>query len=276
MLGIHHKRPLPTFARRTFQSRFRGRAPELKAAPRGDVVLFNDTFMNYNHPEVGEAAVRLLEAVGYRVIIEDRKGCCGRPLISKGMLPKAKEWARRNVDLLLPYAQRSIPIVGTEPSCLLTLRDEYPDLLRDDAASTVASHAFMLEELLEKLNHPENNLSSIFREDVTAKILVHGHCHQKALIGMQPTMNALALVPGYSVEIIDSGCCGMAGSFGFEKEHYEISKAMGSHRLFSALETSSAKEHLVAITGVSCRQQITHFTSRKPRHVAELLADALI
>ena len=275
LLGIHRRRPLPRFARRPFRSWFRRRAAGTAPAVRGEVVLFNDTFMEYNHPQVGRAATRLLEALGFRVTLAERKGCCGRPLISKGMLPKAREWARRNVDALLPYAQRGIPIVGTEPSCLLTLRDEYPDLLRDEASRTVASQAVMLEELLDGLAASDGDVASIFRDDLTARILVHGHCHQKALVGMQPTLRALRLVPGYTAELVDSGCCGMAGSFGFEAEHYDISRAMGDHRLFPALEDPAVAGHQVAITGVSCRQQIEHFTSRTPRHVVELLAEAL-
>jgi FAD/FMN-containing dehydrogenase/Fe-S oxidoreductase len=275
LFGIHRSRPLPRFARRPFRAWLRGRPASKTPAPRGDVVLFNDTFMEYHHPEVGRAATRVLEALGYRVLLEERKGCCGRPLISKGMLPKAKEWARRNVDALLPYAQRGVPIVGTEPSCLLTLRDEYPGLLRDDASKTVASQAFMLEELLDALASSDEPIGPIFKDDLKSDILVHGHCHQKALVGMDPTMKALALVPGYKAELINSGCCGMAGSFGFEKEHYEISRAMGAHRLFPALEEPGVAGHQVAITGVSCRQQIEHFTSHKPRHVVELLAEAL-
>ena len=275
LFGIHRSRPLPRFARRPFRAWLRGRPASKTPAPRGDVVLFNDTFMDYHHPEVGRAATRVLEALGYRVLLEERKGCCGRPLISKGMLPKAKEWARRNVDALLPYAQRGVPIVGTEPSCLLTLRDEYPGLLRDEASETVASQAFMLEELLDTLASSDEPIGPIFKDDLKSDILVHGHCHQKALVGMDPTMKALALVPGYKAELINSGCCGMAGSFGFEKEHYEISRAMGAHRLFPALEEQGVAGHQVAITGVSCRQQIEHFTSHKPRHVVELLAEAL-
>jgi Fe-S oxidoreductase len=205
----------------------------------------------------------------------DQKQCCGRPAISKGLLDQAKGWARQNVDSLLPYAQRGVPIVGAEPSCLLTLRDEYPDLLQDQASKAVASQAFMLEELLDKLLTEEPEVASIFREDVTAEIQVHGHCHMKSVVGMDPTMRVLNAVPGYSAQLIDSSCCGMAGSFGFEKEHYDISKAMGSLKLFPAIEAEEAKDAKVAILGISCRQQIDHFTSKQSRHVAEYLADAL-
>ena len=276
-LGIHRERPLPHFARESFRRwftrRLRARGTPLEA-PRGEVVLFDDTFTQYEHPEVGQAATRVLEALGYRVVLVQRIGCCGRPLISKGMLGTAARWARRNVEALLPYAERGVPIVGTEPSCLLTLRDEYPDLLRDDASRTVAGQALLLDELIARLAGEQPDIASIFRDDVHADVLLHGHCHQKALAGMDSTLTALRLVPGYSVELIDAACCGMAGSFGFEAEHYEVSQAMGALRLFPAVE-ASAPATQVAVTGVSCRQQIDHFTTRRARHAVELLADAL-
>ena len=280
-LGIHRERPLPRFARESFRRwftrRLRARTATLEVpreAPRGEVVLFDDTFTRYEHPEVGQAATRVLEALGYRVVLVQRTGCCGRPLISKGMLGTAARWARRNVDALLPYAARGVPIVGTEPSCLLTLRDEYPDLLRDDASRSVAGQALLLDELIARLADEEPDVARIFRDDVHADVLLHGHCHQKALAGMDSTLTALRLVPGYSVELIDSACCGMAGSFGFEAEHYELSQAMGALRLFPAVEASAPATQIV-VTGVSCRQQIDHFTTRRARHAVELLADAL-
>ena len=277
-LGIHRSRALPRFERETFRRWFARRTAVVEA-PRGDAVLFDDTFTQFHHPEVGRAATRVLEALGFRVVLAERTGCCGRPAISKGMLGTARDWARRNVDALLPYAERGVPIIGTEPSCLLTLRDEYPDLLRTEpaqsASRSVAGQALLLDELLARLAAEEPSVASVFREDVRADVLLHGHCHQKAIAGMEPTLTALGLVPGYSVQLIDSACCGMAGSFGFEAEHYQVSRAMGALRLFPAVE-AAPREAVVAITGVSCRQQIDHFTSHTPRHVAELLAEALL
>jgi FAD/FMN-containing dehydrogenase/Fe-S oxidoreductase len=275
-LGIHRDRPLPPFARQTFSAWFQGRPLRPAAdAPRGEVVLFNDTHMEFYQPEVGQAATRVLETLGFRVTLVRGKRCCGRPLISQGMLGTAKEWAQTNVDALLPYAQRGIAIVGTEPSCLLTFRDEYPDLLGNEATRAVASQTFLLEEFLLQVAGQDPLAASMFRNDVNARVLVHGHCHQKALVGLEPTLRALNLVPGYTTELVDSGCCGMAGAFGFEVEHYDMSRAMGAHQLFPALEAAMAGVKRVAITGVSCRQQINHFTPHRPRHVAELLADAL-
>ena len=274
LLGIALERPLPRLARQSFSSWFRRRTAPAEA-PRGEVVYFNDTFTEYMHPEVGQAAVRVLEALGYRVSLVDQKRCCGRPAISKGQLATAKAWAIENVAALLPYARRGVRIVGTEPSCLLTLRDEYPDLIKTDDAQAVASQAVMLDELLAELAGQGEDVASIFRDDVEARVQVHGHCHQKAIVGAAPTMTALRLVPGYTAELIDSGCCGMAGTFGFEAEHYAMSRAMGAFKLFPAIEAEDRQGWDVAISGISCRQQIDHFTAKRARHVAEYLADAL-
>jgi len=266
--GIDRRRPLPKLAAATFTEWFRHHAPSA-AAPRGEVVLFHDTFVTYNTPEIGRAAVELLEAAGYRVVLVDKK-CCGRPLISKGMLAEARAHAAWNVGRLASYARRGVPIVGLEPSCLLTLRDESVDLLGTDDARTVARHAFLLEEFLarERARGLELRFSGSGR---TA--LLHGHCHQKALVGTAPTVAALRWA-GFRVEEVDSGCCGMAGSFGFEREHYDISVALGNRRLAPAVKAAAADTVIVA-PGVSCRQQIAHLAGRRALHPAEVLRAAL-
>ena len=270
--GIHSDRPLPRLTGQTFRHWFREH-PAPASAPHGDAVLFDDTFTRYYHPEVGRAATEVLEALGYRVILVERLGCCGRPLISKGQLGTARDWARRNIERLAPYAAAGVPIVGTEPSCLLTLRDEYPELVDTPEARSVAASALLLDELIAGLDAAEPGvLAPVFgieRRD----LLLHGHCHQKALAGMEPTQLALSAA-GYAVELVDSACCGMAGSFGFEAEHYEISEAMARRSLIPAVDAAAAGT-AIAVTGVSCRQQIDHFSTRRPRHVAEWLADAL-
>jgi FAD/FMN-containing dehydrogenase/Fe-S oxidoreductase len=274
MVGIASQRPLPRFASQTFPSWFR-KHEALTPGARGEAVLFHDTFTDYFNPEVGRAAVRVLEALGYAVVLAERTGCCGRPAISKGLLPTARNWARRNVDALLPYIERGVPVIGTEPSCLLTFREEYPELLRDDASKKLAAQTFLLDELIAKLASEEAEaVAAIFRDDVQLDVLLHAHCHQKAIAGPEPTLHMLNLVPGYKATLVETSCCGMAGSFGFEAEHYEISKAMGSYKLFPAVEAAS-RDTAIAITGVSCRQQIGHFTSRTPQHAVELVADAL-
>jgi FAD/FMN-containing dehydrogenase/Fe-S oxidoreductase len=273
--GIDRRRSLPPFARPTFGAWFRRHEPTPEAGAKGRVLLFHDTFMHYNYPEIGKAAVTVLERAGYAVMLVAKR-CCGRPMISKGMLEEARANAIYNVNLLAPYAAQGIPIIGCEPSCLLTLRDEYPDLVSDAQVETVAANSFMIEEFLANL-HARGELDLAFN-DVPRKLLLHGHCHQKALIGTAPSLTVLRLPPGFEVEEVDSGCCGMAGSFGFEREHYDISKAIGARRLFPAVEakkTATNGDFDVVAAGVSCRQQVEHFTGKRPKHLVEVLAEAL-
>jgi FAD/FMN-containing dehydrogenase/Fe-S oxidoreductase len=270
VVGIDRRRPLPAFARRSFTDWFDARKPNT-VAPRGSVVLFHDTFNTYNTPEIAQAAVELLEAAGYRVELVGRK-CCGRPLISKGMLDKARAHAEWNVTRLTPWVERGVPVVGLEPSCLLTLRDEYVDLLRTDAARAVARSSYLLEEFL--LRERARGLTLPWRNGAPRKALLHGHCHQKAMVGTAPTVAALAWA-GYEVSEVDSGCCGMAGAFGFEKEHYDLSVSLGNRRLAPAVKAAAADTVVVA-PGISCRQQIAHLTERRAKHPAEVLRDALI
>ena len=301
VLGVDHRRSMPPFARKTFSKWFEQRGkiplnpPLLKGDERGisstskggdptlspltkgglqggkPVVLFNDTFMDYNYPQVGKAAVELLEAAGFQVTLANAQ-CCGRPMISKGLLDEAADHARYNVDLLHAYAGQGIPIVGCEPSCLLTFRDEYPELLRDEKSRTVAAHTYLIDEFLVMLqNSGELNLEL---SDAARKVLFHGHCHQKSLVGTASSLRALRLPPGYQVELVNSGCCGMAGSFGFEKEHYDISMKIGEQALFPAVRAKEP-DWEIAVMGVSCRQQIEHGTGRRTRHLVEVLRDAL-
>jgi Fe-S oxidoreductase len=266
--GIDRRRPLPALAAETFTDWFsEHRGPVM--APRGEVVLFHDTFITYNAPHIGQAAVKLLEAGGYRVVLVDRK-CCGRPLISKGMLEEAREHSRWNVAQLAPYARRGVPIVGLEPSCLLTLRDETVDLVRTDDARAVAKQSFLFEEFL--MREKAKGLTLPFAGN-GGKALLHGHCHQKAMVGTAPTVAVLKWA-GYEVSEVDSGCCGMAGSFGFEKEHYDISVALGNRRLVPAVKAVSADTVVVA-PGISCRQQIEHLAGRRAKHPAEVLWEAI-
>jgi FAD/FMN-containing dehydrogenase/Fe-S oxidoreductase len=270
-LGIHRKRTLPPFARQTFPVWFARRNGSRPQGPRGRVVLFDDTYMRYNYPEIGKAAVKVLEAAGFEPILVDRK-CCGRPLISKGLIPRAKANAAYNIERLSPYVEQGIPIVGCEPSCVLTFRDEYPSLVDDPRADRLAKHVLMIEEFLVGL-HDKGELA-LPLTNRTASVLLHGHCHQKALIGSGPSLRVLGLLPETRVEEVDSGCCGMAGSFGYEKEHYELSIAIGERRLFPTVRAKGEDCEIVA-AGVSCRQQIAHGTGRRARHLVEVLAEAL-
>lgn len=274
-VGVHPDRKMSTFERNTFVKRWRKHVRQLppNRPNRGAVVYFHDTFATYNYPKIGMAAVDLLEAAGFQVIVEERRACCGRPMLSKGLVAEARRAARRNVEVLAPHARLGIPIVGTEPSCILTLRDEYLDLLPgNEDAQLVANHAFMIDEYLAKLA-AEGDLGINWLPDKGGDVFFHGHCHQKALIGMGPSMTMLRQA-GCSASESGAGCCGMAGSFGYEAEHYDVSRKIGEERLFPAVK-SLGTGTTVAVAGVSCRQQIDHFTGRETRHIAEVLASRI-
>ncbi|MEE9257313.1 MAG: FAD-linked oxidase C-terminal domain-containing protein, partial [bacterium] len=270
-LGVDIRRELPPLAAETFEEWVRAPTRPANEAPRGKVLFMNDPFTNFHHPETGRAAVRLLEAAGFDVALAEM-GCCGRPQISNGLLREARNLAGDNLMRLSGAMKEGLLIVGVEPSCLLTLRDEYPDLIIGDDMRRLADSVFLLEEFLLRLKE-KGELDLKFRE-MPGRALVHGHCHQKSLIGTGPSLEALGLVPGLEVEEIPSGCCGMAGSFGYEKEHYEVSMAVGELKLFPAVREGGEGVHIIA-NGVSCRQQIAHGTGRTARHLAEFLADAL-
>jgi FAD/FMN-containing dehydrogenase/Fe-S oxidoreductase len=267
--GIDRRRPLPVFARETFESWYRSHKAEGDGS-KGEVVLFHDTFNNFNTPNVAIAAARFLERSDYRVVLVDKK-CCGRPMISKGMLHQAKENSAWNVDKLAPYAEKGTPILGLEPSCLLTLRDEYPEFIRTGAAKKVAENSFLIEEFV--VREQKQGRLSLNSSGTRKKALLHGHCHQKALVGTAPTV-AMLKAAGYEVTEVDSGCCGMAGSFGFEKEHYDLSRKIGNRRLAPAVKAVGADVEIVA-PGISCRQQIDHLAGRRAKHPAELLWEVL-
>ena len=270
-LGIAPERQQPAFASRSLPQWFAERSRNGHSGKYGMVALYNDTFMNYNYPEIGIAAVEVLEAAGYSVELVNG-GCCGRPMISKGLLNQAREQANANIDALYAYAERGIPIVGCEPSCLLTLRDEYPEFVADERARTVAEISFLIDEFLAQA-HGAGKLDLQF-SDVSRNVMFHGHCHQKAITGTGDAMFMLNLPPGYQAELINAGCCGMAGSFGFEKEHYDISMQIGGLSLFPAINAKPDWE--VAVMGVSCRQQVEHGAGRRARHLIEVLRDAVV
>jgi Fe-S oxidoreductase len=275
LMGVHPNRRLSPFEQRTFIRRWRA---HMKQAPaqrptRGQVVYFHDTWATYNYPEVGMAAVKLLEAAGFEVIVEERRACCGRPALSKGLVEVARKSAKRNAHVLAPYAKRGIPIVGTEPSCILTLRDEYRDLLPGDAdMDAVASHAFMFDEFLAALA-AKGELGIAWRTNTGPSVLFHGHCHQKALIGVGPSMTMLK-ASGCRPTESGAGCCGMAGSFGYEEEHYDVSRKIGEERLFPTIR-ETPMDVTISTVGVSCHQQVEHFTHRRTKHLAEVLADRI-
>lgn len=228
--------------------------------------------MTYLEPEIGVATTEVLEAAGYEVVLAEGRTCCGRPMLSQGFIEKARAHATDNVRVLAPYAERGIPIVGCEPSCVLTIRKDYPELVPGDAAKVVAEHTYTLEEFL-AARAAAGDLALRFTDEPRT-LLLHGHCHQKALGGTGPALSALRLPSGYQVEEIPSNCCGMAGSNGYECEHYERSMQAAELALLPAVRAASGSTEIAA-AGISCRQQIAHGTGRRARHPALLLRDAL-
>jgi Fe-S oxidoreductase len=263
LAGIDPRRSLPKVARETFSRRFPSLA---QGAGPAEVALFNDTWNEYQRPEIGVGAVRLFAAAGAKVHLPGVV-CCGRPMLSEGLVDAARKNARRNVDLLYPLVERGVPLVGLEPSCILTIRDDYGKLLPgDERVGKLAEATRLFEEALLELE-PELPL----REG--SPVLLHGHCHQKALVGTGPTEEVLSLASGADVEVVDSGCCGMAGLFGYERDHYEVSMKMGERRLFPAVRGSEGR--VVVAPGTSCREQILGGTGRSALHPAEYLAALL-
>jgi FAD/FMN-containing dehydrogenase/Fe-S oxidoreductase len=261
LAGIDPRRSLPRVANRTFSKRFPG-LPQ--GAGPAEVALFNDTWNEYQRPEVGEGAVRLFAAAGARVHLPGVV-CCGRPMLSEGLVDEARKNAERNLELLMPLVECGVPLVGLEPSCILTMRDDYRKLLPGDGRVEKLAEATRLfeEAILELDGRPP------LREG--APVLLHGHCHQKSLVGTGPTECLLELAA--DVEVVDSGCCGMAGLFGYEKGHYDVSMKMGERRLFPAVR--EAWERVVVAPGTSCREQILDGTGRRALHPAEYLASLL-
>jgi Fe-S oxidoreductase len=272
-IGVDPRRPLPAFASQTFDAWWRAHqagastAADGARAVRPRVALFADTFLRFNAPEIGRASVRVLERLGYDVVVPD-VGCCGRPMISKGLLRDAKALATRNLAALLPLARAGVPVVGCEPSCLLTFQDEVPDFIPGEEAQALASATSLIDVFLhqhvQKHGWPQAAVAPSGR-----RVLLHGHCHQKAITGTRAAV-AVLRAAGYEVDESDSGCCGMAGSFGFEREHYDLSLAIGERRLLPAVRSLPPETEVVAM-GVSCRQQIGHGAGRRAWHLVEVL-----
>ena len=268
--GIDRRRPLPTFARQSLRAWYRRRAPQ-GSGSRGEVIFFGDSFSSYTEPQIGIASIELLERAGWRVRLVDDV-CCGRSLISKGLLDEARQRHDILLARLAPAAAAGIPIVGCEPSCVFTLTDELVSLSRgDQRAAAVARQARLVDELL--ADAIDDGMLSLPAAREATPIVFHGHCHQKAASAVSPTVRLLERIPGAQVSVLDAGCCGMAGSFGFEREHYDLSMQIGEMRLFPAVR--SAPDALIAATGVSCRQQIAHGTGRRAEHPVTLLYRAI-
>jgi len=281
--GLSAKRTLPKWRSDTFLS---SRAALAANADRPDVVLLVDTFNNYHEPENAHAALRVLQAAGYRVAIarasasdteRERPLCCGRTYLGAGLVDEAKREARRMVEALAPHVAAGATVVGLEPSCLLALRDEFLVMGLGDAAQRLSTRALMIEEFLAR-EQREGRLKLALKALPQKRALVHGHCHQKAFDVLNPAVAVLKLIPGLQVEVIESSCCGMAGSFGYEAAHYDVSMKMAELSLLPAVRAAGDDTVIVA-DGTSCRHQIADGTrASRPReavHVVRVLASAL-
>ncbi|MCZ7561273.1 MAG: FAD-binding protein [Burkholderiaceae bacterium] len=285
LLGLSARRRLPAWRRDVF-TRDRGLALEgAVPAPAGDgldVVLWADTFDDYFEPENLRAARRVLQAAGYRVHVARaadgdanprRPLCCGRTFLATGLVDEARAEARRTLAALAPWVQHGVPVVGLEPSCLLTMRDEFLVLGLGEAAGALASQAMLFEEFLAR-EHEAGRLKLALRALPQARALLHGHCHQKTFDAIAPIRTVLGLIPSLKVELIESSCCGMAGAFGYEAEHHDISMKMGEAALLPAVRAAGPGDIVVA-DGTSCRHQIADGANRSAEHVARVLERAL-
>ena len=267
--GIDRRRSLPELHWNHLRRWFRNRPRSTEQ--RGQrVILFDDCFTTYNEPRIGRAAIEVLERAGYTVALAEPV-CCGRALISKGYLTEARDLARQQLPGLAARVADGTPILGLEPSCLLTLADEWPELVPGADAERVAAAAHLADHwLAERVKAGDAHLPL---SESNAACTFHGHCHQRALVGVAGSAAALALVPGLAVTTLDAGCCGMAGAFGFEREHYDLSVKIAGLQLIPALNERPTE--VVAATGTSCRHQIRDLTGRMARHPMEVIREAL-
>ncbi len=266
LAGIAPQRRIPVVAAQPFRHWFRKRGVYNQGNPR--IILWPDTFNNYFHPETAIAAVEVLEAMGYQVEVPEQVLCCGRPLYDYGMLNTARHLLRNILDALRVQIEEGVPVVGLEPSCVAVFRDELLNLFPDDeVARRLSQQTFLFSEFIAK------QTAHYQLPQLHAKALVHGHCHHKALMKMTDEENVLSKL-GLDYTILDSGCCGMAGAFGFEKDHYEVSIKIGERVLLPAVR-NAGKDTLIITDGFSCREQIAQMTDRHALHLAQVIQMAI-
>jgi Fe-S oxidoreductase len=272
--GFSARRQLPEWRRDWFRHAQPAAGPE----DGRDVVLFIDSFNTWFEPENARAAVQVLAAAGYRVHIAQalaggRPLCCGRTMLAAGLVEEARAEAGRMIEALRPWVEKDVPILGLEPSCLFSLRDEFKAMLPGEDSDKLADLAQLFEEFI-----ASELAAGRFELDLTpakgGKALLHGHCHQKAFDVMGPVQQTLSLVPGLEVETIESTCCGMAGAFGYEAEHYDLSVKIGEIDVLPAVR-AAGKDVMIVADGTSCRHQIRDGAGRQSIHVARVLANAL-
>jgi Fe-S oxidoreductase len=271
-MGFDRRRPLPVF-KRAWTSK-RGARHEARD-PRRRVVLFADTFNNWLEPENLDAAKKVLEATGHEVVVAAAKHgqplCCGRTYLAAGMMAEARAEALRTLHALKPYLDEATPVVGLEPSCIFSFRDEYAAMFPGDEIAMKIAGAQLVDEYL-ATEVRAGRIAVPWKAGAASAIRVHGHCHQKAFGTFEATLELLRTIPNADVAAIESSCCGMAGAFGHEKEHYDVSMKMGELSLLPAVRSAPVAT-AIAAAGTSCRQQIHDGTGRVARHPIALLAD---
>jgi FAD/FMN-containing dehydrogenase/Fe-S oxidoreductase len=276
LTGFAQDRSIPLVHRFTLKKWMRRNLTQLNPGnPQGTICLFVDEFTNYNDTEIGIAAVKLLTSLNYKVVTANHK-ISARTYLSKGLLRTARKTIRKNIDLLSPVINGEMPLIGLEPSAILGFRDEYPEFAAADqklAAGKLAANCFMLDEFISEEFKKGRISRSMFTTDKIF-VLVHAHCQQKAIASSAPTLEMLSIPENYSVKEIPSGCCGMAGSFGYEKEHYELSNKIGELVLFPEVRNAS-EDTIIAAPGTSCRHHIKDGTGKKALHPAQVLYNAL-
>ncbi|MGR3811539.1 FAD-binding and (Fe-S)-binding domain-containing protein [Jiulongibacter sp. NS-SX5] len=276
LVGFHPDRTMPLLHSTTLKKWYDKNAEELQKGGKGKVYFFCDEFTNYNDVEIGQKAIQLLNALGYAVIIPDHVDS-GRPYLSKGLLEEGKQRASQNIEMLADLITSETPLVGVEPSCILAFRDDYPELVPEELVSKaeeLGKNALMIDEFIAQEMDAKRIHKSSFKIEKRL-IKLHGHCQQKAVSSLVPTKKMLSLPEGYEVQLIPSGCCGMSGSFGYEKEHYDISMKIGELVLFPTVR-QQPEEVIIAAPGTSCRHQIHDGTGREAKHPVEVLWEALI
>ena len=273
LIGIHPQRKMPAFANQTFTGWYRKEQHQNIQTEGQQAVFFYDTYLEYNYPHIGKALVEICQKAGLDLIVLKEKVDSGRPAYSKGVLDKSQSLAKKNIGLLTPYAEQGIPIIGCEPSVMVMLKKEYRDLVPGPAADRIADLVILAEEFL--LQEVDRGRVQLEFDGQPRKILYHGHCQQKANFGTAATLQLLGSIPGSTVEEIEAGCCGMAGAFGYEIEHYQLSMEIAELGLAPQIRNADIRT-IICASGTSCREQIEHTTERSAKHPLEVFAEALV
>jgi Fe-S oxidoreductase len=267
MLGLTDKRPLPHYTKQRFDRWFQKRAS--RPANRGEIILWDDTFVRYHEPHIGIAAVKVLEALGFSVSLIEGRKCCGRPAFSQGNLEAAAAMGAHNLNLL-GRSNSDAPILFLEPSCYSMFVEDYRELKLPDTVA-IARRCFLFEQFVDDLLEREPNALQF--NNKPSQVAIHAHCHAKSLVKTSFMARLAARLPGRSATLLDTGCCGMAGAFGALESKYDLSLKVAAPLVQQV--TAQPANTVIVASGTSCRHQLEHLTPVHPKHMAELLADAL-